>query len=119
MSREFTAREKVLLIMGFPLWFPLLVCAFAVAIALYAVLWALVLCLWAVEAALWACAPGGAVLAAVNAVHGRIPAAAAMLGMGLVCAGLAVLLFPVCKAAVKLMLSLTARTALWLKSRFI
>lgn len=41
--------ERVLLIIGSPLWFSLLIVAFAVIISFYAVMWSLVICLWAIE----------------------------------------------------------------------
>ena len=44
--------EMVLLVLGFPLWFPLLLAAFAVLLSVYIVLWSLILCLWAAELAL-------------------------------------------------------------------
>jgi uncharacterized membrane protein len=41
--------ELLLLILGAPLWFALLLAGFAVAFALYAVLWSLIAVLWAIE----------------------------------------------------------------------
>lgn len=41
--------QTLLLILGAPLWLPLLLAALAVAASLYIVLWALVITLWAVE----------------------------------------------------------------------
>lgn len=44
-----SAIELVLLILGAPLWFSLLLAGFSVAFALYAVLWSLILVAWAIE----------------------------------------------------------------------
>lgn len=41
--------QALLLLLGAPLWLPLLLAALAVAASLYIVLWALVITLWAVE----------------------------------------------------------------------
>lgn len=49
LRKNATAREKLLLVLGAPLWFPLLLAAFAVVFSLYAVLWSLVLTFWAIE----------------------------------------------------------------------
>ena len=118
-GRKMKGREKALLALGSPLWIPLLAAAAAVLLALYAVLWALVICLWAAEAALWACTAGGIALAVINAARGQALPALALLGTGLACAGLSVFLFPVCGAAVKQLLRLTAKAGKWLRSRFI
>ena len=44
----------LLLILGFPLWFPLLIAGFAVVLSLYALLWSVVISLWAVFVSLLA-----------------------------------------------------------------
>ena len=48
-KRKLRVWEIVLLILGSPIWLPLLIVVFAVALTLYVVLWAVNLCLWAVE----------------------------------------------------------------------
>ena len=42
--------DKTIIILGSPLWIPLLIIALALYITVYAVIWSLVLVLWAVEA---------------------------------------------------------------------
>ena len=54
-----------LAIVGFPVWFPLMVAAGAIVFALYIVAWALIVSLWAIEVALWACVLGGSVAATI------------------------------------------------------
>ena len=49
-QRKLCAWETALLILGAPLWIPLLIAAFAVIFSLYAILWTVNICLWAVEA---------------------------------------------------------------------
>lgn len=44
--------RTVLLILGFPLWFPLLIAAVMILFALYAVLWSVVVSVWCVFASL-------------------------------------------------------------------
>lgn len=49
MKRELSGWDIALLIIGAPLWAPLLIAAFVIYFSLYIVLWSLVAVLWAVE----------------------------------------------------------------------
>lgn len=93
--------QIVLLAVGSPLWFSLLMAALAVGISLYAVLWVLVICLWAVFASVAACALGGMVGGGIFAATGNRLAGIATIGAALVCAGVSIFLFCGCKAATK------------------
>lgn len=89
----------VLLAVGSPIWVPLLIAALAVVLALYVSLWTLVLSLWAVFASLAGCGTVGVVVGLgyairINSIDGIL-----LLSAGLVCAGLAILVFLGCKAA--------------------
>ena len=82
-----------LLILGAPVWLPLLIAALAVLFALFIALWAVVIALWA--------AVTGVILAGVAAVAAgifelvrlHVPQGLVLLGGGLVCLGLCALLF--------------------------
>ena len=93
--------QIVLLAVGSPLWFSLLMAALAVGICLYTVLWVLVICLWAVFASVAACALGGMVGGGIFAANGNRLAGIATIGAALVCAGVSIFLFCGCKAATK------------------
>lgn len=93
--------QIVLLAVGSPLWFSLLMAALAVGICLYTVLWVLVICLWAVFAAVAACALGGMVGGGIFAASGNRLAGIATIGAAIVCAGVSIFLFCGCKAATK------------------
>ena len=93
--------QIVLLAVGSPLWFSLLMAALAVGISLYAVLWVLVICLWAVFAAVAACALGGLAGGGIFAASGNRLAGIATIGAAIVCAGVSIFLFCGCKAATK------------------
>ena len=81
------------LILGAPVWLPLLIAALAVLFALFIALWAVVIALWA--------AVTGVILAGVAAVAAgifelvrlHVPQGLVLLGGGLVCLGLCALLF--------------------------
>ena len=82
-----------LLILGAPVWLPLLIAALAVLFALFIALWAVVIALWA--------AVTGVILAGVAAVAAgifelvrlHVPQGLVLLGGGLVCLGLCALLY--------------------------
>lgn len=92
-ARALTAWEIILLILGSPIWLPLGITAIAVAIILYIVAWALIVSLYAVDlslAAAWLCLWVNIFICIAAANSG---AAVFSFGIGLACAGLAVLSF--------------------------
>ena len=97
-KRRLKTWEIVLLILGSPVWFSLLIAAFSVAISLYAALWSVIIALWAVFGAVAACALGLTLSGILLAVFSNVPSGIAMVGAGFVCAGLAILFFIGCKA---------------------
>ncbi len=118
-NRKLKVWEIVLIALGSPIWFSLLVSAFAVALSLYVVLWALVICLWAVGVSFAGCAVGGVACGVIMLARGDVWAAIAMLGTGLVCAGLCILLFWMGKLATVGAIRLTKKLFFWIKSRFV
>lgn len=100
--------EILLLILGAPLWVPLLAAAVVVALSVYITWWAILISLWAIDASLVCCSLGGLLAGLFLGIRGSVSAGLALLGAGIFCAGLAVLLFFVCKA-------LTAGTAVLTK----
>ena len=117
-KRQFKAWEIVLLAVGSPIWFSLLIAAFAVLFSLYVSLWAVMISLWAVFASLAACAVGFIAAGTVFSCNGQLPAGIAMIGAAAICAGLTIFFFFGCKAATSGTVLLTQKTVLWLKNRF-
>ena len=118
-KRTLKAWEIVLIALGFPLWFPLLVAAGAVMLSLYIVVWAVIISLWAVELSLAVSAVGSVAAAVANFASGTPVAGIAMIGAACVLAGLSIFMFFGRLAASKGILKLTKKTALWVKSLFI
>lgn len=114
-KRRLQAWEIVLLALGSPVWLSLGLAALAVVLSLYVVVWSLDVSLWAVFAALGAGAAGGVLGLALGSGAARL----AMLAVGMVCAGLAILLFFGCKAATMGIWTLTKAVVLRLKHRFL
>lgn len=111
--------EIVLFVLGSPIWLSLLIAAFAVILSLYAALWSLIVSLWAVFGSFIGCAVGGIASGIGFVFGGNGIAGIAMIGAGIVCAGLSILLLFGCKAATKGTLLLTKKIALGIKSCFI
>ena len=107
----------VLLILGSPVWLSLGIAAVAVAISLYASLWAVLVSLWAAFGAVAGSALGGAAAGALLICRGEYFPGVAMIGAGMLCAGLAIFLFFGCKAVTKGAVSLTKKTVLGAKRR--
>lgn len=118
-KRELKAWEIVLLVLGSPIWFSLAVAAFAVMLSLYAVLWSLIISAWAAFASFAACGVCGMVAGGAFALGGNGLTGIAMVGAGLVCTGLAILLLFGCKVATKGCVLLTKKIALGIKSCFV
>ena len=117
-KRKRKVRERVLLILGFPIWFSLLAASFAVVFSLYVSLWSVIISLWACDAAFAGCAVGGVISGAALICTGNAPAGLAVIGCGVVCAGLFIFFLYICKAATKGMVRLTKKIALALKRCF-
>ena len=98
-KRSLKAWEIVLLILGFPLWFPLSIVAFVLLLVFYIVVWVLVICLWAVELVFAVCAVGGVAVGIIYLASGYGWNGILLIGAGLILAGLTVFLFFGCKAA--------------------
>lgn len=111
--------EIVLLVLGSPLWLSLLVAALAVVLSFYVVIWSVILCLWAVEASLALSAVGGLVMGVVLACQGSGLTSLAVIGGGLVCAGLSIFLFFGCREVTRLLLLMTGKLILGVKNRVV
>ena len=118
-KRKMKAWEIVLLIVGSPVWAPLLIAAIAVGIVLYAVLWSVIASLWAVFGALCGSSVGGIaggiiIICTDQAFDGLI-----IISMAIAAAGLAIFSFFGCLAATKGTVLLTKKIALGIKKCFV
>ena len=101
-----------LLILGSPVWFSLLMAAFAVALSLYVSLWSVIVSLWAVFGSLALCGLVGLAAGIISFVAGRGLIGVASLSAGLVCGGLSIFLFFGIKALTLVTIGLTKKLAL-------
>ena len=114
-KRRLKVWENVLLVLGSPIWLSLAAAAFAVILALYVSLWSVIISVWAVFVSLIAGTLGGIAASVIFIIQGHSLTGIATIGVGLVCAGLSILFFVLCKAATKATLLLTKKIALKIK----
>ncbi len=117
-KRKMKAWEIVLIVLGAPLWLPLLVAAIAVFLSLYVSVWAVIISLWSVFGALAGTAVGALAIGVTSLFGGALWRGVAMLGAGLFCAGAAILAFFGCREATWGLLRLTRLLVLQIKKGF-
>lgn len=115
--RGLKAWEIVLIILGAPVWIPLLFAAGVLAFAVYVTLWAFLFTLYALVFSMAVCGIGCMVAALLTASSG--PSLFVLLGSGLVFAGLGIICFYGFGYLTKRVLGLGRKLLLCLKSLFI
>lgn len=118
-KRTLKAWEIVLLALGFPIWFSLLIAAVAVVFSFYVALWSVIVSLWSIFASMVACAFGIIVLGIGYVLVSKMLIGLGLLGAGIACVGLSIFLFFGCKASTKGLLILTGKIALSIKKCFV
>lgn len=111
--------QLALLILGAPLWFPLLLAALAVMLSLLAALWSILIALYAVDLALAVSALACAAASVWLLCGGHILLFLFALGAVFVCAGLTILLFLGCCATGKGLIFLCKHSWHAVKSAFV
>lgn len=117
-NRSLKAWEIVLLILGCPVWLPLLLAAAAVVLSLYAAVWAVIAACWVVFAAVCLSSAACIVACVVSFTRSAALTAFAFLGAAAVCAGLSVLLFFGCREVSRALIRLSGKIVLNIKRRF-
>ena len=82
-----------LLILGAPVWLPVLIAVLAVLFALFVALWAVVISLWAAVLAVILAGVAAVAVGIFELVRLHVPQGLVLLGGGLVCLGLCALLY--------------------------
>ena len=117
-DRRLSGGEIALLILGAPLWLSLMVAAFAVILSLYVSLWSVIISFWAVFGSVAGCSVGGIIAGTVLTAVGKSMPGVTLLGAGIFCCGLSILLFFGCKGATKGVLLLSKKVFDAIKKRF-
>ncbi len=100
-KRKLRAWEIVLIAVGSPVWFPILLSLAVVVAAVYIVLWTVAVSLYAADIGVGAGLAAGVAGAVLLFVMGHPASALALLSAGFVCGGLAIFGFFGCNAAAK------------------
>lgn len=106
----------ILLILGSPIWLPLCLVALVLTLVFYLLLWVMVLVLYTVDLSVAAAGLSGGLGAFVQIFSGRLAQGGFLLGSGLACVGLAVLMFFGFNLVTKGMLRLSRKMLRGLKS---
>ncbi len=106
-KRSFRGWEIAVIIIGFPLWFPLLISAAAVIFSVYVTLWSVIVAFFAVDIAFFAAALAGILASLPIFIIGNAASGLFLIGAGLLCAGFGILWLFLCIGTVKGMVWLT------------
>ena len=118
-SKKTETWKTALIIIGFPIWLPLIAAIFAVVLSIYATLWSVVASIWVVFASLVGAGVGGIWVGTVVAITASVPSGLFLVFSGILLLGLSILLFLGSLGATRGMSWLTKRIALWIKKLFI
>lgn len=111
--------QIVLLILGSPIWFSVMIAAVSLFISLYVVLWSVIISLWAVYVSIISCVFGSIIAGVIFVRAHNTLAGIAMIGIGIMCLGLSIFLFYGCKASTKGTILLTKKITTNIKNYFI
>lgn len=113
-SQKLNAWQITLLVLGFPLWFPLLVAIIVIVLSVYIILWAIVISLWAIFFAMLCISVYLLLTGNVTIFAHTAPAGLAIIGMSVFCAGLSILMFYTSKILTKATILATKKSTLWI-----
>lgn len=118
-KRKLQTWQIVLVCVGFPVWLPLLIAAFAILISLAASFWAVVGSIWSVPVSLSAVGLAGILLPIDYFIKGNVLGGFSIFGLGIFSIGLAIFSFYGCIKATRGGVILTKKTFSWIKSLFV
>lgn len=118
-KRKLYAWEIVLIVLGAPVWVPLLIAAAAIVFSLYISVWSIIVSLWAAAFAVGVVGVALIVPATIHIVRQNVLSAVAVIGMALCAVGLSIFMFFGCKAATKGVIMLTKKAILGIKKMLV
>lgn len=118
-KRALKAWEIVLLVLGAPLWIPLLAAVILTVLAVYLSVWSVIISLYVVDLAVVICGIAFVRLAVAFLFGGQFVSGGVALGAGLVCMGLSILLFFAFNLVTKGILWASKKVLLGIKGLFI
>ena len=112
-KRKIQTWEIILLVLGFPLWFPLAITAFVLMCVAYMLMWVGVIVTYAIEAALVVATVGALILATTSGFN------PAYIGIAMMALGAALIMIFACIGATKGSFGLTKRVFLSIKKKIV
>jgi len=114
-KKKVTAMEILIIILGFPLWFPLLLTALILCFVGYILLWVLAIVVYSIFIAVTVGILGGIGVAIYYLIVNNSFYAGILISGAIVCAGLSILLFYGCIYTTKGIIKLTKKLLLGIK----
>ena len=118
-KRKMTVAEIVLLILGAPLWLPLLIAVVSVIASVYLAIWSVVISFWAVDISLLVSGLVTIIYGFVAIFGGNVTSGLAAIGASVSAIGLSVLLFYGCRLLTSGLVALTKLSARQVKRCFV
>lgn len=118
-KRKMTVAEIVLLILGAPLWLPLIIAAVSVIASVYLAIWSVVISFWAVDISLFVSGLVTVIYGFVAVFGGNVTSGLAAIGASVSAIGLSVLLFYGCRLLTSGLVALTKLSARQVKRCFV
>lgn len=118
-KRTLKTFEILLLVLGAPLWFALLITLFSLLFAFYVVVWSLAIAFWSVMAALFFSGLAVMFSAIVIAFRENILTGLVLFFAGMFLTGLSLFMFIGCKSVAQGIIDLTKKMTLGIKSLFV
>ena len=116
-KRSFKAWEIVLLILGSPVWLPLLLSFIVVCLVLYLCFWIIILSLYVIDLSVFVSGIAGVIGAIIQT--GGVPVMTFFIGCGMALVGLGILLFFGFNQVTRGMLFLSKKMAVGIKKMFV
>ena len=117
--RKLRAWEIVLLVLGAPLWIPLMIVAFVLVLVFFILLWVVVIVLAALLISFFAAGVCGIVAAVYYFISGAAAPGLCLIGASAACFGLAVLMVPAVAYTAKGTAKLCKKIVVGIKSLFV
>ncbi len=118
-KNKFKPWVYILIILGFPIWFTLLVSLLSVIFSLYISFWSVVISLWAIFGTLICCGFAGTILGIISLFTPNNAAGLFLIALSLVCSGLAIFCYYGILSLTKLLLKFGKYVILSIKKIFI
>ena len=118
-KNKLRAWEIALIIIGFPVWLPLIIVGIALFFSMYVVLWSVIVSLYAASASFIGGSVGALALTIPYFVDGNTGGAVCAVGVAVVCLGLFILFLIGSGEATRGILILSKKILTWIKSCFV